>query len=44
MEFQPIKLCLADAIPDFKWVEIIQILLIVDWCHILFLACSKTDR
>ena len=44
-----LKLCLADAIHNFKWVKIIKIsqnggqlfLNIADWCHILFLTCFK---
>ena len=47
--FTHLKLCLADAIHNFKWVKIIQIwqnggqLLsnIADWAHILSLACLK---
>ena len=44
-----LKLCLADAIHNFKWVKIIQIWQnggqlfsnIADWCHISSLACLK---
>ena len=44
-----LKLCLADAIHNFKWVKIIQIWQnegqlfsnIADWCHILSLTCLK---
>ena len=44
-----LKLCLADAIHNFKWVKIIQIWQyggqlfsnIADWCHILYLTCLK---
>ena len=47
--FTHLKLCLADAIHNFKWVKIIQIwhngcqLIsnIADWCHILSLTCLK---
>ena len=47
--FTHLKLCLADAIHNFKWVKIIQIWQngrqlfsnIADWCHILFLTCLK---
>ena len=47
--FTRLKLCLADAIHNFKWVKIIQIWQnggqlfsnIADWCHILSLTCSK---
>ena len=43
------KVCLADAIHNFKWVKIIQIWQnggqlfsnIADWCHILSLTCLK---
>ena len=43
----PLKLCLADAIHNFKWVKIIQIWQnggqlfsnIADLCHILSLTC-----
>ena len=45
--FTHLKLCLADAIHNFKWVKIIQIWQnegqlfsdIVDWCHIWSLTC-----
>ena len=45
--FTHLKLCLADAIHNFKWAKIIQIWQngsqlfsnIADWCHILSLAC-----
>ena len=48
--FTHLKLCLADAIHNFKWVKIIQIwqnggqlfLNIADWCHILYLTCLKS--
>ena len=44
--FTHLKLCLADAIHNFKWVKIIQIWQnggqlfsnIADWCHILSLS------
>ena len=44
--FTHLKLCLADAIHNFKWVKIIQIWQnggqlfsnIADWCHILTLS------
>ena len=47
--FTHLKLCLADAIHNFKWVKIIQIWQnvgqlfsnIADWCHILFKTCLK---
>ena len=47
--FTHLKLCLADAIHNFKWVKIIQIwqnggqlfLNIADWCHISSLTCLK---
>ena len=47
--FTHLKLCLADAIHNFKWVKIIQIWQnrgqrfsnIVDWCHILSLTYLK---
>ena len=47
--FTHLKLCLADAIHNFKWVKIIQIWQnggqlfsnIADWCHILSLTCLK---
>ena len=47
--FTHLKLCLADAIHNFKWVKIIQIWQnggqlfwnIADWCLILSLTCSK---
>ena len=47
--FTHLKLCLADAIHNFKWVKIIQIwqnrgqlfLNIADWCHIFSLTCLK---
>ena len=47
--FTRLKLCLADAIHNFKWVKIIQIWQnrgqlfsnIADWCHILYLTCLK---
>ena len=46
LNFHPPKLCLADAIHNFKWVKIIQIWRyrgklfsnIADWCHILSLS------
>ena len=49
--FTHLKLCLADAIQNFKWVKIIQIWLnggqllsnIADRCHILSLTYSKGD-
>ena len=45
--FTHLKLCLADAIHNFKWVKIIHIWQngghlfsnIADWCHILSLTC-----
>ena len=45
------KLCLADAIHNFKWVKIIQIwqnggqlfLNHADWCHNLLLTIKKSD-
>ena len=45
--FTHLKLCLADAIHNFKWVKIIQIWQnggqlfsnIADWCRILSLTC-----
>ena len=47
--FTHLKLCLADAIHNFKWVKIIQLWQnggqlfsnIADWCHILSLTCLK---
>ena len=47
--FTHLKMCLADAIHNFKWVKIIQIWQyrgrlfsnIADWCHILSLTCLK---
>ena len=47
--FIHLKLCLADAIHNFKWVKIIHIWQnggelfsnIADWCHILSLKCLK---
>ena len=47
--FTHLKLCLADAIPNFKWVKIIQIWQnggqlfsnFADWCHILSLTLFK---
>ena len=47
--FIHLKLCLADAIHNFKWVRIIQIWQIgdqlfsnlADLCHILSLTCLK---
>ena len=47
--FTHLKLCLADAIHNFKWVKNIQIWQnggqlfsnIADWCHILSLTCLK---
>ena len=47
--FTHLKLCVADAIHNFKWVKIIQIWQnggqlfsnIADWCPILSLTCSK---
>ena len=47
--FTHLKLCLADAIHNFKWVNIIQIWQnggqlfsnIADWCLILSLTCLK---
>ena len=57
LNFHPPKvvdrvLCLADAIPNFKWVKIIQIWQnggqlfsnIADWCHIFSLTCLKGGR
>ena len=47
LNFHHLKLCLADAIHNFKWVKIIQIRQnggqlffsnIADWCHILSLS------
>ena len=46
--FTHLKLCLADAIHNFKWVKIVQIwqngghlfLNIADWCHISSLTGS----
>ena len=43
------KLCLADAINNFKWVKIMQIWQNedqlfpnrADWCHIMALTCLK---
>ena len=45
--FTHLKLCLADAIHNFKWVKIIQIWQyggqlfsnIADWCDVLFSTC-----
>ena len=47
--FTHLKLCLADAIHNFKWVKIIQIWqnrgqlfsTLAGWCHILFLTFFK---
>ena len=47
--FTHLKLCLADAIHNFKWVKIIQIWQngrklfsnLADWCHILSLTYLK---
>ena len=47
--FTHLKLCLADAIHNFKWVKIIQIWQnggqlfsnIADWSHILSPTCLK---
>ena len=47
--FTHLKLCLADAIHNFKWVKIIQILQNggqlfsnrADWCHSKILTCIK---
>ena len=47
--FTHLKLCLADAIHNFKWVKIIQFWqnagqlfsIIANWCHILSLTCLK---
>ena len=47
--FTHLKLCLTDAIHNFKWVKNIQIWHnggqlfsnIADWCHILSLTCLK---
>ena len=47
--FTHLKLCLADAINNFKWLKIIQIWQnegqlfsnLAGWCHILSLACLK---
>ena len=47
--FTHLKLCLADAIHNFKWLKIIQILQsggqlfsnIADWCQLLSLTCLK---
>ena len=47
--FTHLKLCLADATHNIKWVKIIQIWQnggqlfsnIADWRHILYLACLK---
>ena len=44
-----LKLCLADAIYNYKWVKIIHIWQnggqrfwdLVDWCHVLCLTCLK---
>ena len=49
--FTHLKLCLADAIHNFKWVKIIQIWQHVgqqisnfaDYCHFLSLLCLKAD-
>ena len=49
LNFHPLKLCLADAIHNFKWVKIIQIWQnggqlfsnIADWCQILSLTCLR---
>ena len=49
--FTHLKLCLADAIHNFKWVKIIQIwqnggqlfLNLAGWCHILSLTYLKCD-
>ena len=49
--FTHLKLCLADAIHNFKWVKIGQVWLnggklssnFDDWCHILSLTCLKGD-
>ena len=40
--FTHLKLCLADAIHNFKWLKIIQIWHLADWGHILGLRCLKT--
>ena len=47
--FIHLKLCLADAIHNFKWLKIIRIWQnggqlfsnIADWCHILALTCLR---
>ena len=47
--FTHLKLCLADAIHNFKWVKIIQIWQNegqlfsnrADWCHIMALTCLR---
>ena len=47
--FTHLKLCLADAIHNFKWVKIIHIWQnggqmfadIADWCNIFSLTCLK---
>ena len=47
--FTHLKLCLADAIHNFKWVKIIQnwqnggqlFSNLADWCHMLSLTCLK---
>ena len=39
--FTHLKLCLADAIHNFKWIKNIQISNIINPCHILSLTCLK---
>ena len=47
--FTHLKLCLADAIHNFKWVKIMHIWQNegqlfsnrADWCHIMALTCLK---
>ena len=47
--FTHLKLCLTDAIHNFKWVKLIQIWQnggqlftnLADWCHIMALTCLK---
>ena len=49
--FTHLKLCLADAIHNFRWVKIIQIWQmggkrfwhLFYWCHVLSLPCSKSS-
>ena len=39
--FIHLKLCLADAIHNFKWVKIQLFSNRADWCHIMALTCLK---